>query len=409
MKKDIDTLLKQALTPTQKPDIRLNQNILGQVKETKSMDKKKARRIPAAALAAVVALGAGSVTAYASWKYLAPDTITQSLHDGKLTNAFQSKDAVSINESQTMGGYRVTLLGIVSGKGISEWERRSNGNIIDDQTYCVTAIENADGTPMPDTSEDAYSDLAFCVSPLIKGYDPAEYNIFMMHGGYSEFVEDGVLYRLTECDNVEIFADHELYLCVSDGTFYKRAAYNYDEATGEISRNEDYDGLNVLFKLPIDASKADPEAAAEYLKSLKEEEENGADLEEGKILEDTKSQALLEMMDAWMAQITPENIDEYAVRVEDTVQILTPDSEGYLHFDYDVEGRSSGSGSFLEEWYFEDDEAGMSKHFGFSHSEDGLDSMTIETFTKNADGTVTFAIYIPKDSEKPVDKSQETR
>lgn len=409
MKKNLDALLKQALTPTQKPDARLNQNILRQVKETNSMDMKKARRIPAAALAAVFVLGAGSVTSYASWKYLAPDKITQTLHDGKLTNAFQSKDAVSINESQTMGGYRVTLLGIVSGKDISQEEMHSNGKLMDDRTYCVTAIENADGTPMPDTSEDAYSDLSFCISPLIQGYDPAQYNIFLMNGGYTEFTEDGVLYRLTGCDNVEVFADHQLYLCVSDGTFYKREAYNYDEVTGEISRNEDYDGLNILFRLPIDPSRADPEAAAEYLKSLEEEQENGADLEDGRILEDPQDQAMLDQMDAWMALITPENIDEYATRLEDTVQVLTPDKEGYMSYDYEVKGRSSGSGSFLKDWYFEDDEPGMSEHFGFSHSENGLDSLVIETFTKNADGTVTFAIYIPKESEKVIDKPQETK
>lgn len=409
MKKNIDVLLKQALTPTQKPDVRLNQNILRQVKETNSMEMKKARRIPAAALAAVLVLGAGSVTAYASWKYLAPDKITQTLHDGKLTNAFRSKDAVRINESQTMGGYRVTLLGIVSGKDISKEDRHSNGKLMDDRTYCVTAIENADGTPMPDTSEDAYSDLSFCISPLIQGYDPAEYNVFLMNGGYTEFVEDGVLYRLTACDNVEVFADHQLYLCVSDGTFYKREAYDYDEATGEISRNEDYDGLNILFRLPIDASKADPEAAAEYLKNLEEEQENGADPQEESNPEDAQLRAVSEMMDAWMEQITPDNIDKYATCVEDTVQILTPDSKGYLNYDYHVEGRSSGSGSFLKDWYFEDDEAGMSKHFGFSHSEDGFDSLVIETFTKNADGTVTFAVYIPKDGEKVIDKPEETK
>ena len=68
MKRDLDTLLKQALTPTMEPDRRLNQGILRQVKENKTMDMKKVRRIPAAAVAAAIVLGAGSVTAYASWK-----------------------------------------------------------------------------------------------------------------------------------------------------------------------------------------------------------------------------------------------------------------------------------------------------------------------------------------------------
>lgn len=209
MKKDLDAFLKQALTPTDEPDARLNEKILRQAKETKAMDMKQVRRIPAAVVAAAIVIGAGSVTAYASWKYLTPDRITKNLNDSKLTDAFQGKDAVSINETQTMAGYHVTLLGLVSGKDITQFERKSNGEILYDRTYCVTAIKKEDGTPMPDTSQDAYADLNFFVSPLIRGCDPWKYNVFTLCGAYSEFVENGVLYRLTECDNVEIFADHD--------------------------------------------------------------------------------------------------------------------------------------------------------------------------------------------------------
>ena len=103
MKRDLDTLLKQALTPTMEPDRRLNQGILRQVKENKTMDMKKVRRIPAAAVAAAIVLGAGSVTAYASWKYLAPEKVTERFHDTKLTDAFLGEDAVRIQEEQTIG------------------------------------------------------------------------------------------------------------------------------------------------------------------------------------------------------------------------------------------------------------------------------------------------------------------
>ena len=105
-------------------------------------------------------------------------------------------------------------------------------------------------------------------SPLIGGYDPALYNLAGMAGNYTDITEDGVLYRLIECDNVEIFADHDLYLCVTEGTFYNKEAYRYDEVTGKISRNEDYEGLNALFALQVDASKANPEKAAEYIAAL---------------------------------------------------------------------------------------------------------------------------------------------
>lgn len=393
MKKDLDAFLKQALTPTDEPDARLNEKILGQAKETKAMDMKQVRRIPAAVVAAAIVIGAGSVTAYASWKYLTPDRITKNLNDSKLTDAFQGKDAVSINETQTMAGYHVTLLGLVSGKDITQFERKSNGEILYDRTYCVTAIKKEDGTPMPDTSQDAYADLTFFVSTLIRGCDPWKYNVFTLCGAYSEFVENGVLYRLTECDNVEIFADHGLYLCVSDGWNYNRDAYHYDAQSGEITRNEDYDGLNVLFQLPVDVAKADPQAAAAYLKNLEDEAaETGQDTKEQP--EHTAEDAAAE---AWMDQITPENIDTYAVRVESTVQTKMPDEDGYVEYDYEITGRGSGSGTVLVSEYFKDHKPGMSELFSCSYSDDGLKGLVVQTYTLNEDGTVTFAAYIPKE------------
>lgn len=272
MKRDIDTLLKQALTPTDEPDFWLNQNILRQVKETKMYRKKEGRIQAAALVAAAVVLGAGCVTAYGAWKYLAPEKAAEKLNDAKLADAFQGKDAAAINEIQTIGKYRVTLLGIVSGKDISsaQYKPIRYGETIDDRTYALIAIEYADGTPMPDTSDLYENNLSFFVSPLIKGYDPSWYNMMTMSGSCSAFTENGILYKMAECNNVEMFADCGLYLCVSDSSLYDPQAYHYDEATGEISRNEDYDGLNALFVLPIDASKADPAAAAEYLKSLED-------------------------------------------------------------------------------------------------------------------------------------------
>ena len=79
-----------------------------------------------------------------------------------------------------------------------------------------------------------------------------------MSGNYTDMTEDGILYRLFECDSIEMFADHDLYLCVSEGMFYNTDAYCYDELTGKIRRNEEYEGLNALFKLPLVISNANP-------------------------------------------------------------------------------------------------------------------------------------------------------
>ena len=68
-----------------------------------------------------------------------------------------------------------------------------------DRTYIVSAVSRTDGVGMPENmSDDAYGDMRFFVSPLIEGCNPALVNIISMDGVYTEFVQDGVLYRLTE-------------------------------------------------------------------------------------------------------------------------------------------------------------------------------------------------------------------
>ncbi len=267
MEQEFDDLVRRALSPKDEPDFWLNQNILNRTKEPKIMMKRK-KKLSVAVLLAALVLCLGSVTTYAAWKYLSASEVTQSMEDIKLADAFTSGQAVTINETQCYGGYQITLLSIISGENLSEFPSFSNNAMLSDRTYAVVAIENADGTPMPDTSEDAYANMEFFASPLIAGYNPVLYNIASMNGNHATMTEDGVLYRLLECDNVEIFADQELYLCVSDGVFYNEEAYIYDEVSGKISRNESYNGLNALFRLPLDASKADPQKAAEYIESM---------------------------------------------------------------------------------------------------------------------------------------------
>lgn len=322
MKRELDEILTHALAPMEAPDIRLNLEILRQAEEGRKgresgesqsgestqrrqrsalpaavrwsvpggqkeegMNKEKLKKeglikekrmkekrtIPAAALIAVL-LGAGSLTALAAWNYLTPERIAQEAGDRKLADAFSGGDAVFIGETQSFGGYDVTLLGLVSGESLSEYPRfrqeEGEYRILLDRTYAVAAIANSDGSLMPETREEAYGELEFFASPLMEGYHPAFYNAASMGGNYTEIWEEGVLYRLVECDNVEIFADRELYFCICDGSFFNRDAYLYDKETGEISRNEAYDGLNALFTLPLDSAKADPEKAAAYLEKL---------------------------------------------------------------------------------------------------------------------------------------------
>lgn len=277
MDKIFDDALRHALTPCDEAEFWLNQKILNRMEEQRTMVERKKRRLSAAAIIAALVLCMSSATVYAAWKYLSSSDIAESIQDVKLSEIFLSEQALIINETQSYGDYSVTLLSIISGEILSEYPHYKDGSVAADRTYAVVAIENANGASMPDTSEDGYGELEFFASPLIGDHNPAFYNIASMSGNYTDMVQDGILYRLLECDNVEIFADHGLYLCVSEGMFYNTEAYCYDKLTGKISRNEKYEGLNALFDLPVDISKANPEKAAEYIADLGVESDTSAE------------------------------------------------------------------------------------------------------------------------------------
>lgn len=260
----IDDLLREALTPSKKPDARLNQRILDKARERNNMKKPFYKTLPIVAALSIAVLATGSLTAYGAWKYLGTEQVAKEFGDKKLADVFKGNDAISINESQIYGGYRITLMGTVSGNNISEHLIEANGELRTDRTYSVIAIEKEDGSPMPDTSDEDY-DNNFLVSPFIKGEDPAFLNIYHMDGGCSAFVEDGIEYRLVDHDNIEAFADRGVYIGVLDNVFYDREAYNFDKKTGQITRNENYNGVNALFTLPLDKSKADEEKAQKLL------------------------------------------------------------------------------------------------------------------------------------------------
>lgn len=263
---NMDKILRHALAPTKEPSYELNQTIKNSIKEKTIMRKNTRKLIPVPILAVALTL-LMSITALAAWKILSPKEVAKELGDNGLMQAFQSEDAIEINETITSGGYNISLLGVVSGQGLSDF-KGSAEEIHPDRTYAVVAISKEDQSPMPDTSDDAYNDISFFVSPLIKGEKPWLYNIASMGGSYTEKVINGVMYRIIECDGVEIFADRGIYLCVSSTPFYSVEAFNYDEVTGIITPNPEFDGVNVIFDLPLDPSKADPNKAEKYLQEL---------------------------------------------------------------------------------------------------------------------------------------------
>lgn len=387
MNNNMDKLLKEALTPKDAPNDILNHQVLMKAKERKNMLHKK--KISIAVAAAASTLLFASVTALAAYHYLSPAEVAEEIEDDTLKEAFSGDDTVMVGETQESGGYRITLLGSVAGKNISDYIAIDDTGIPeDDRIYTIVAIERVDGTPMPDTSSDEYGKESFYVSHYIHGLDPNEYSIMSMGGGYSEFVKDGVMYRVMEMDNIEIFADRGIYVGVNSGAFYDSEAYFYDENTGDITRNMAYEGVNALFVLPVDKSKADNAAAQTFLEEL-QASKNAPDMP----MEMDEADMTVE---AFMQKLTPENLNDYAEPIESTRQICKVDEDGFLLSEYELEDGSGGSFMADMETLFPDKKPGISGQFGYSYSETGLEDLQIEVYILNEDGTVTFVVYKPK-------------
>lgn len=214
------------------------------------------------AIAACITL-VGVSTVFAAYKYLSAEQIAYKLGDNKLAEIFNNKDDNFIQQSEAIGDYKASIIDITSGKNISDF-KSSLWDIYPERTYAVVAVEKTDGTEMTNDDE-------ILVTPLIEGLEPWKYNIFTMNGGYCSDIIDGVLYRIIEFDNIEYFADRNIYIAVLNDVFYDTDAYSYDVKTGSITRNNDYEGTNILFNLNIDKSKADPQKAEEYIKEIEDE------------------------------------------------------------------------------------------------------------------------------------------
>lgn len=391
MSKRLDYILKQSLIPDYEPDLLLNRKIVNQVKEQEQMKIKTKKWIPGIIFSLVIILAAGSGVAYAAYKFLTAEDAVESIGDEKLAFAFSVGDGIEINETQKFQDFDVTLLGIASGENLSEYVTEKNGEILDDRSYIVTAVARTDGGGMPENLADtAYDNMRFFISPLISGCDPAKINFVSLDGVYTEFVRDGVLYRLTECSNIEIFADRTVYLCVSDqdqngAAGYNEMAYRFDANTGEIRRADGYDGVNALFVLPLDKDLADPEAAEKFLSVFEQDR-----------TEVQKYEARQKEADEFMSGITPDNINQYATLIEDSVYVFDADEDEAI-YKYTMPDGEQLIRLMIRQREFPDGKTGMSERISYFPDEEGIQSLKIITFTLNEDGSVTASVYVPKD------------
>lgn len=253
-------------------------------KEKLNMHFKKTRKL-AVLIAAAVAVLAVSVSAAVLW--LGPADVAERFEDPILAAAFQSGDAVLVNETAQAGDYDITLMGLVSGQGIRKWYDEAEPS----RTYAVVSIARADGTALT-ADDNMLGTGTFMISPLVAGYSPMAVNSWTLGGSCGSFLENGVAYYLLDTLDIQMFADRTVYLAVFEGFVPSYNEFSVAE-DGTYALREGVTGA--LFTLPLDVSLADPEAARAFVEgtgmnyvpmtdeeraALAEEEEAPLDLEE---------------------------------------------------------------------------------------------------------------------------------
>lgn len=253
-------------------------------KEKLNMHFKKTRKL-AVLIAAAVAVLAVSVSA--AVLLLGPADVAERFEDPILAAAFQSGDAVLVNETAQAGDYDITLMGLVSGQGIRKWYDEAEPS----RTYAVVSIARADGTALT-ADDNMLGTGTFMISPLVAGYSPMAVNSWTLGGSCGSFLENGVAYYLLDTLDIQMFADRTVYLAVFEGFVPSYNEFSVAE-DGTYALREGVTGA--LFVLPLDESLADPAAAQAFVEgtgmnyvpmtdgewaALAEEEEAPLDLEE---------------------------------------------------------------------------------------------------------------------------------
>jgi len=223
-------------------------------KETNDMNWKHTKKLALCGIAAAVLMAA---TVSAAYFLRSPAEVAVEMGDSTLADAFQAADAVEIGETARISDYTVTLMGLVSGRNLSEF-----GEDLDqDHTFVMVSLARTDGTVLVQEDYDAF---AVTVTPLVAGYPVHMVNNWTL-GAFSRcLVIDGMAYYILDVQNLEMFADRTVYLAVYEGFTPSADQFNMG-ADGSISYAQGQDGA--LFSLPLDPEKADPAAVKQFLKN----------------------------------------------------------------------------------------------------------------------------------------------
>lgn len=211
-------------------------------KENETMNAKKIRNMPliAAALAAVLLMSAAAATLF-----LHPADVAREMGDTALAEAFESPDAVILDQTQDSGDYRFHLAGLVSGAGLTGLD----DSVERDRTYLVASVSRIDGQPME------VDPFQFTFTPLVAGQLPWQTNAWTLGGGYTRRNIDGTEYYIYEYDSLTQFAGKTVYLAAYEGFSPDSDTFQMAE-DGSISYTDSFTAPHALFTLPLDSAPA---------------------------------------------------------------------------------------------------------------------------------------------------------
>lgn len=191
---------------------------------------------------------------------LSPSQVSNENGHAELAEAFESEDAIVINETVESGDLAITLMGLVSGENLKDYTNY-DPPVEEARTYAVLALRSLDGSPLTNQN---YDFSRYTMTPLVAGFSPAGVNDWTLSGMASGFAKDGIYYYLLDTQSLEMFADHTVYIAFYEGGVPNNTIF-YVNDNGSIQFCDDFTGVQALFTIPLDPSKADPAAVEKFL------------------------------------------------------------------------------------------------------------------------------------------------
>ncbi len=278
----------------------------------KAFMNKTVNKMTKILIAAVLIIVILSSTAFAISKLLSAGEVAGHFGESQAAKSFD-KQLIAV-ESVTDKGYTVSFLGLVKG------EKIESKNVKSDCSYYVVAVAAADGSPLSLIEGNPLG-----VSVIIEGYPAWKINSWSLNTSANGMEEDGILYYLYDCEDLEIFADKNVYLAVYEGMLpdIDTVTMNTD---GTFEFSEGYDGFRAMFRLSLDASKANPEKANEILREYLFEEPEIASEENEKTEELREEVSESEMEELQENASEPESELTYN-SINEADEELIPESE----------------------------------------------------------------------------------